>query len=76
VHRQNSLFWVHTKGDVIAFRNPDCTLLKIIASVLSEGDAVLVMGTQPESIDSRRFGPVSQQAIMGKVIWHIKKPHR
>ncbi len=60
-------------GDVIAFHQPGYGLLiKRIESVNPDGE-VNVIGTQAESIDSRVFGAVQQEAMVGKVIWHIRK---
>jgi signal peptidase I len=68
-------FWLvsPSEGNIIAFRQPGFGLLiKRIQQVLPDG-SVNVIGTQPESIDSRVFGPVRRENILGKVIWHIRK---
>ena len=60
-------------GDVIAFHQPGYGLLiKRIQNLIQDG-GVNVIGNHPESVDSRIFGPVKQQHIIGKVIWHIRK---
>ncbi len=60
-------------GDVIAFHQPGYGLLiKLIQSVNADGE-FYVIGTQPESIDSRVFGAVRQKDMIGKVVWHIRK---
>lgn len=60
-------------GDVIAFRQPGYGLLiKRIQSIDPEG-GVSVVGSHPDSVDSRVFGPVRPADILGKVIWHIRK---
>jgi signal peptidase I len=60
-------------GDVIAFHQPGYGLLiKRIQSVDRDGD-IEVIGTHPDSIDSRVFGPARYKDIIGKVIWHIRK---
>ena len=60
-------------GDVIAFRQPGYGLyIKRIQNVTLD-DGVNVIGSHPESVDSRVFGPVRRKDIVGKVIWHIKK---
>lgn len=62
-------------GDVIAFRNQTYgTLIKQVQSVSSARDEIFVVGTQENSVDSRRFGPIGKEDVLGKVIWHIKKP--
>ncbi len=60
-------------GDVIAFHQPGFGLLiKRIKNISPDG-GVNVLGDHPESVDSRVFGPVRSQDILGKVIWHIRK---
>jgi nickel-type superoxide dismutase maturation protease len=60
-------------GDVIAFHQPGYGLLiKRIQTVDSAG-GIEVVGTHPESVDSRVFGAVRRKDIIGKVIWHIRK---
>jgi phage repressor protein C with HTH and peptisase S24 domain len=62
-------------GDIIVFQHGLYgTLIKIVDRILPEGDEVFVIGASENSLDSRRLGPISRQAIMGKVIWHIVKP--
>lgn len=61
-------------GDVIVFRQPGYgTLIKRVRQVLDGGRAYEVRGTQIESTDSRNFGPVPQERVTGKVIWHIQR---
>ncbi len=61
-------------GDVVAFHQPGYGLLiKRIQSVKPDGE-MNVIGTRPESVDSRVFGTVRQEDIIGKVVWHIRKP--
>jgi nickel-type superoxide dismutase maturation protease len=60
-------------GDAIVFRHPTYgTMMKKITRVDSSG--LYVVGNHPDSIDSRRFGPVQRREVVGKVIWHIQKP--
>jgi hypothetical protein len=62
-------------GDIIVFQHGLYgTLIKIVDRILPEGDEVYVIGASENSLDSRRLGPISRQAIKGKVIWHIVKP--
>jgi phage repressor protein C with HTH and peptisase S24 domain len=68
-------FWLvpPSQGNIIAFRQPGYGLLiKRVQQVFPDG-SVEVIGTQPESIDSRVFGPVRRIDILGKVIWHIQR---
>ncbi len=60
-------------GDVIAFQQPGYGLLiKRIQNLLQNGE-INVIGNHAESVDSRVFGPVRLDHILGKVIWHIHK---
>jgi phage repressor protein C with HTH and peptisase S24 domain len=61
-------------GDIIAFHQPGFGLLiKRIQNLSPEG-GVNVIGNHPDSVDSRVFGSVRQEDVIGKVIWHIRKP--
>ncbi len=67
------LFASPAPGEVIAFRQPGYGLLiKRIHSITRDGE-LNVAGTHPDSIDSRAFGPVRRQDVVGKVIWHIRR---
>ena len=69
-------FWFHSPstGDIIAFHHPGYGLLiKRIQHTTAE-DGLFVMGSHPASIDSRVFGPINNRDVIGKVIWHIRKP--
>lgn len=62
-------------GDVVAFRHPDYgTLIKKVAAISAGGDEIFVIGTHEHSVDSRHFGTLQRADLMGKVIWHIRKP--
>jgi signal peptidase I len=67
------LFTSPSPGDVIAFQQPGYgRLIKRIGQINPDG-GVTVTGSHPESIDSRVFGPVRKEHMLGKVIWHIRK---
>lgn len=57
-------------GDVVVAHRPDrpdLTMIKRVSSVLVDG-RVILLGDNPESsTDSRSFGPVSRDLIVGKV---------
>ena len=58
---------------MIVFRQPGYgMLIKRVDKVLDAGRAFEVRGTQVESIDSRNFGSVPRERVLGKVIWHIR----
>lgn len=60
-------------GDVIVFEQPPYgRLIKQVSQVLDSGQSLEVRGTQISSTDSRNFGPVPKDHVLGKVIWHIK----
>jgi nickel-type superoxide dismutase maturation protease len=60
-------------GDAVAFRHPiHGTLIKLVESA-TEG-SYYVVGTHPHSIDSRHFGPVGREELIGKVLWHLRQP--
>ena len=62
-------------GDVIAFiHHEHGMMIKQVKSVSADGRSLFVVGTHPLSVDSRHFGPIASHSILGKVIWHIKKP--
>lgn len=61
-------------GDVIVFHQPGFSLMiKRVRCVLDGGNAYEVRGTQVSSTDSRDFGPVLNEHVQGKVIWHIRQ---
>jgi signal peptidase I len=69
------LFSAPRPGQVIAFQMPPYgVLIKRIDRVLEGGQAFFVLGTHLHSVDSRQFGPVRRQNLVGRVIWHIPKP--
>ena len=60
-------------GDVIVFDQPRYgRLIKNVRQVLDPGQSFEVRGSQISSTDSRNFGPVPREQVLGKVIWHIK----
>jgi signal peptidase I len=65
------------KGDLIVFNQPGYgRLIKLVEQRLSDSRGYLVTGTQADSVDSRQFGAVKEKDILGKVIWHIRRPER
>ncbi len=64
-------------GDVVILKHQQYgELIKIVDGSRTHGDDIFVVGMHPNSIDSRAFGPVRRNDILGKVIWHIKKPKK
>ena len=63
-------------GDVIVFQHSQYgAMIKRIGSISPESDEIYVMGNHPDSIDSRRFGPIHRKDVVGKVLWRIKSNH-
>jgi len=65
--------WARPKpGDIVVLREPDAQLtfaVKRVASLEPNGD-VIVSGDNPNvSRDSREFGPVPRQLIVGRVMF-------
>jgi nickel-type superoxide dismutase maturation protease len=69
------LFLHYRAGDVVVFHHALYgTLIKKVAHIQSQDGGLFVVGNHPDSVDSRQFGAVLPQAILGKVIWHIRRP--
>lgn len=69
------LFGTAKQGDTIAFRHELYgTMIKKVKNVSPHKDEIYVTGTQKNSVDSRRFGPITRPDVLGKVIWHITRP--
>jgi signal peptidase I len=67
-------FWGIHPGDVIVFRHPSLgVLIKFVERLEGGGSRVFVTGLDPESRDSRTFGAVPRELVLGKVIGHIRK---
>jgi len=67
----------YKSGDTVVFQHPDYgVMIKQVESLSSGGKEIFVAGTHPLSTDSRHFGPVHKRDILGKVIWHIKRPRQ
>ena len=65
----------YKSGDIVVFDHPAYgRMIKRVQAISPENDTLFVVGSHPNSIDSRQFGPIPTQAVLGKVIWHIKKP--
>jgi hypothetical protein len=62
------------RGDVVVFRHSrHGVLIKRVEHMGPEAGHVFVVGTNANSVDSRQFGPVEVDQLLGKVIWHVKK---
>ena len=62
-------------GDQVVFRHPDYgTLVKLVDEIRPAQGELTVRGTRPVSLDSQEFGPVPISAVLGKVLWRVKRP--
>jgi signal peptidase I len=65
--------WLIRPDDVVVFRHSEYGLLiKRVEWIDKPSDQIFVLGSGRNSVDSRRFGPVSHRDIIGRVIWRIK----
>lgn len=65
------------RGDVVVFRHPLYgMMIKKVSRVAGDGKEIYVAGTHENSVDSRQFGAVRKDALIGKMVWHIGKPSR
>ncbi len=71
------LFGALRPGDAVVFRHEIYgTLIKLVDQFDRGKDEIRVIGLHENSVDSRLFGPVHSGDLIGKVIWHIRKPGR
>ena len=62
-------------GDVVMIRHDGLEKLKRIARI--DGVRVYVLGDNPDaSTDSRQFGWIGVESIIGKVVWPKSRPTR
>lgn len=58
------------KGDVVAFRYNTKVLIKRVKNI--KGDVYELKGDNTrDSLDSKQFGEVSKNDIIGKVVWKL-----
>jgi methyl coenzyme M reductase subunit D len=59
---------------VVVFDHPNYgRLIKRVERIEADG-RLFVLGDDIDSIDSRTFGAIDPAALLGTVVWHIKKP--
>jgi signal peptidase I len=57
-------------GDVVALRDPRAPARLIVKRVVGVGDAITVLGDNADaSTDSRSFGPVPPDSIVGRAVY-------
>ena len=73
ISRVPLLFRRPAVGDVLVFKQPEYgQLIKRVEKIHADG-SFDVRGDDIDSIDSRRFGAVQVEAVVGLVVWHIAK---
>jgi len=61
-------------GAIVVFQQPGYGILvKEVQEVYPDKDTCWLVGTIPESVDSREFGEVPVKNIIGKVMIHISR---
>jgi len=66
------LFRKLQQNDMVVFsKDTYGMMIKRVQQVRRNGTEYFVEGTHPDSIDSKHFGPVQRQDVIGKVLWHI-----
>jgi nickel-type superoxide dismutase maturation protease len=68
-------FFLFKPGNTIVFQHP---VYGMMIKKILRGDpqGLFVIGTHPNSVDSRQFGLIERQSVLGVVVWHIRKPKR
>jgi len=62
-------------GDIVVFKHPvHGTMVKQIQQIDPQAGEIFVVGTHPNSTDSRHFGPIPQTWLTGKILLHFPKP--
>ena len=62
-------------GDVVVFRHPAYgIMIKRLERFGEDGQELYVVGSHPESTDSRSFGAIPRRWVVGKVLWRIIRP--
>lgn len=61
------------RNNILVFRHPQHgTLIKKVERVTEADGRIFMTGSHPTSIDSRSFGTISKDTVIGRVIWHVK----
>jgi len=66
----NKLFFNLKENEVIVFEKENRFLIKRVGKI--EGNKIFVVSDNPAGQDSRHFGPISKNEIIGKVIFRAK----
>jgi signal peptidase I len=61
-------------GDVVVFDHPvHRKMIKRVERIEEGGKSLFVVGTNDESVDSRRFGPIPRDWVLAKVIGCVRR---
>ena len=64
-------------GDVVALRDPRAPERLIVKRIVAIDDAITVHGDNPDSsTDSRSFGPVPPDAVVGRAVYRYAPTSR
>jgi nickel-type superoxide dismutase maturation protease len=66
-------------GDLVVFRRPDQTLtvaVKRVEQVAPSGELMVAGDNVNVSSDSRHFGPVPPDLVVGRVVYRYRPPER
>lgn len=65
-------FYIFVKpkiGDIVVIKVGSKEMVKRVRSIVDRN--IFVMGDNPtDSLDSRKFGPIGKNQIIGKVVWY------
>jgi nickel-type superoxide dismutase maturation protease len=62
-------------GELVLFELPEDGRWVVKRVQRSSADAIWVLGDNPQqSLDSRQFGPISVEQIVGRVAWASRRP--
>jgi len=62
-------------GDFVVFRHPVYgVMIKQVEFLSPDRQELTVLGTHPDSKDSRQYGPIPRLWLTGKVIWRVRRP--
>lgn len=62
-------FFKLEKGDLVAVKKQGRDMIKRVKA-LKEGEVFVLGDNEKVSIDSREFGWIKKEEVIGKVIWH------
>lgn len=68
----NSFFFPIKINDTVVFNHPQHgMMIKKVTGIQQNKKTIAVSGTHPRSVDSRHFGNIPLNSVIGKVLIHI-----